>query len=142
MSDDLSGEEWAEELQYALATGPGALEMMTVATYETAAAVAVAEVIETARNVVAASGLPIIELDARTVTADPDLLPSNAGYVILHHVELPLSGAIPVLIGGFQHLVARGLMVGMLVLGSSADIKALRRKDLGLINRAEVLNLR
>lgn len=138
--DDLTLQEWEEDLQYALATGPGAWAMVTVATYKTPAAGA--EVIETARRVVAARGLPIMELDARTVAADPGLLPSESGYVVLHDVVLPHRVAVSVLLGGFQQLVQRGLLVGLLVVGSPDGIKALRHKtSLGLLNRAEVLLL-
>lgn len=140
MELDLTLQEWSEELAEALATGPGAWAMMTVATCRDA--YAGAEVIETARNVVKAAGLPIYELDARQVDADPALLPDGAGYVILHDVTTPLRVAVPVLIGEFQHLVQRGLLVGMLVIGSPAGIRALRRQaPMGLINRAEVLHV-
>ncbi|WP_226760201.1 hypothetical protein [Arthrobacter sp. SO3] len=140
MDWDLTLQEWAEELTYALAAGPGAWAMMTVATHKTAAAGQ--EVVETARDVVAAAGLPVIELDARWVAADPGLLPSEAGYVILHDVGLPLRVAVPVLIGGFQHLVGRGLLVGILVIGSPAGIRALRQEpSMGFISRAEVLEV-
>ncbi|CAH0135584.1 hypothetical protein SRABI26_00336 [Arthrobacter sp. Bi26] len=137
---DLTLKAWSEELTYALAIGsPGAWGMMTVATCKTAAAGA--EVMETARRVVAARGLSLIELDARTVAADPGLLPSEAGFVILHDVKLPLRPAVPLLVGGFQQLVMKNLFVGMLVMGSPAGIKALRRQGLGLVNRAEVLDV-
>jgi hypothetical protein len=137
--DDLTLDEWTEELKYALGAGPGAWGMMSVVTYKTAAAGK--KVIETARGAVAAGGLRIVELDARSVAADLGLLPFGSCYVILHDVELPLSGAVPVLVGGIQQLVTRGLMVGMLVTGSSAGIRALRRKDLGLVSLAEVLDV-
>lgn len=114
--------------------------MTTVATHKTATTGA--EVIETARNVVAGAGLPIIEVDARTVAADPGLLPSEAGYVILHDVELPLRSAVPVLIGGFQHLVRQKLHVGMLVIGSPAAIRELRREpSMGFLSRSEALDV-
>lgn len=140
--DDLTILEWEEELAYALKSGPGAWSLVTVATYTTPTAASNA--IETARRVVARRGLPVIELDARTVAADPGLLPSESGgYVILHDVVLPHRVEVSVLLGGFQHLIQRGLFVGILVAGSPAGIKALRRKtSLGLLNRAEVLNLR
>jgi hypothetical protein len=92
--------------------------------------------------VVAAKGLPIIELDARTVAADPGLLPSESGYIILHGVQLLLIGdAVPILMGGFQQLVSKDLTVGMLVRGSPEDIKALGRKGFGLIDLAELRQL-
>jgi hypothetical protein len=137
---DLTLQDWLEELAYALATGPGAWGLMTVATYRDSSAGA--EVIASARDVVKAAGLPIYELDARDVDADPGLLPDGAGYVVLHDVITPLQVAVPVLIGGFQHLVQRGLLVGMLVIGSPAGVRALRRQaPMGLINRAEVLHV-
>lgn len=140
MELDLTLQEWSEELAEALATGPGAWAMMTVATCRDASAGA--EVIEAARKVVNAAGLPIHELDARWVDADPGLLPSGAAYIILHDVGLPLRVAVPVLIGGFQHLVRRELLVGILVIGSPAGIRALRRDpSMGFISRAEVLHV-
>lgn len=139
-SGELSLQDWEADLRYALAAGPGAWALVTVAACNSPAAGA--EVIAVARNVVAARGLPIIELDARTVAGDPGLLPSEAGFVILHDVVLPHRVAVSVLLGGFQHLVQRGLLVGLLVVGSPAGIKALRREtSLGLLNRAEVLHL-
>lgn len=99
-------------------------------------------VIDTARKVVKAAGLPIYELDARRVEADPGLLPSGSGYIVLHDVGLPLRVAVPVLIGAFQHLVRRGLLVGILVIGSPAGIRALRQDaSMGFISRAEVLHV-
>jgi hypothetical protein len=139
-SEELNLPEWEADLRYALAAGPGAWPLVTVATCESPTASD--EVIAVARRVVAARGLPIIELDARTVAGDPGLLPSDSGFVILYDVVLPHRVALSVLLGGFQHLVQRGLLVGLLVVGSPAGIKALRREtSLGLLNRAEVLHL-
>lgn len=91
---DLTLKAWSEELTYALAIGsPGAWAMMTVATCKTAAAGA--EGMETVKSVVAARGLPLIELDARTVAADPSLLPAEASFVILHDVKRPLRPLCP-----------------------------------------------
>ena len=140
MDADLTLQEWAEELTYALATGSGAWAMLTVATCKDAPAGT--DVKETARKVVTAAGLPIYELDARQVEADPRLLPSGAGYVILYDVGIPLRAAVPVLIGEFQHLTRRGLFVGMLVMGSPAGIRALKQEpSMGFLSRAEVLHV-
>lgn len=133
-------QEWSEELAEALETGPGAWAMMTVATCRDAASGA--EVVQAARTIVAAAGLHLHEFDARQVEADPGLLPSEAGYVILHDVGFPPGDAVPVLIGAFQHLVRRGLLVGMLVIGSDTGIKALRRQaGMDLLATAEVLQV-
>lgn len=50
---------------------------------------------------------------------------------------------MPVLIGGFQHLVQGGLLVGILVMiGSGVGIRALRQApSMGFISRAEVLHV-
>ncbi|SDL53543.1 hypothetical protein SAMN04487913_110171 [Arthrobacter sp. ok362] len=139
MEPELSLPEWEADLRYALAAGPGAWPLVTVA--NCSSPTASSEVIAVARRVVDARGLPIIELDARTVAADPDLLPSDSGFVILHDV-VSHRVEVSVLLGAFQHLLQRGLLVGLLVVGSPAGIKALRREtSLGLLNRAEVLNL-
>ncbi|WP_459385244.1 hypothetical protein [Arthrobacter humicola] len=133
-------QEWSEELAEALATGPGAWAMMTVATCRDTSSGA--EVVQAARSIVAAAGLHLHELDARHVEADPGLLPTEAGYVILHGVGLPPRDAVPVLIGAFQHLVRRGLFVGMLVIGPPAGISALRRQPgMGFLDCAEVLQV-
>jgi hypothetical protein len=139
MDEDLALADWEEELAYALSTGPGAWSLMTVAVCSEVAAAE--KVVAAARKVVTAAGLPIFELDARHAEADPRLLPQGPGYVILRDVGVPLRIAVPVLIGGFQHLVQRGLLVGI-VLGSPAGIRALRQEaSMGFISRAEVLHL-
>lgn len=127
--------EWAPELAYSLANGPGTLSLLTVATCTGPAASR--KVIETARRVVGEAGWTVYELVAREVAPDPSLLREN-GFLILRDVRQPLSPSVPVLIGAHQLHIRQNLPVGLLIVGSPAGIKALRRHPgLGFLSRAE-----
>lgn len=127
--------EWAQELAYSLRVGPGAPSLLTIATCFGAAASR--EVIATAKRVVGEAGWPLYELMARGVAPDPSLLREN-GFLILQDVRQPLPPAVPVLIGAHQLNISRGLPVGLLIVGSPAGIKGLRRHPgLGFLSRAE-----
>jgi hypothetical protein len=131
----MDASEWAAELAYSLANGPGTPSLLTVATCSGPAASK--EVIETAKRVVGDAGWPVYELVAREVAPDPSLLREN-GFLILRDVRQPLSPSVPVLIGLFQLHIRRNLPVGLLIVGSPAGIKALRRHPgLGFLSRAE-----
>jgi hypothetical protein len=127
--------EWAPELAYSLANGPGTLSLLTVATCSGPAASR--KVIETAKRVVGEAGWTVYELVAREVDPDPSLLREN-GFLILRDVRQPLSPSVPVLISEHQLHIRRNLPVGLLIVGSPAGIKALRRHPgLGFLSRAE-----
>lgn len=127
--------EWAPELAYSLAVGPGTPSLLTVATCSGPAACRA--VIETAKRVVGEAGWPVYELVAREVAPDPSLL-RESGFLILRDVRQPLSPSVPVLIGAHQLHITQNLPVGLLIVGSPAGIKALRRHPgLGFLSRAE-----
>lgn len=82
-------------------------------------------------------GYPVYKFSALNVPADPSILPED-GFVILGDVQLALPIAVPTVVGGYKHLVRRGLRVGLLVVGSSARIKALRgHPAMGFLSRAD-----
>lgn len=109
--------------------------LLTIATCTGPAATR--EVVETAKRVVGEAGWPVYQLAAREVTPDPSLL-RPSGFLILRDVRQPLGTAVPVLIGAHQLNISRGLPVGLLIVGSPAGIKALRRHPaLGFLSRAE-----
>ncbi|BBE22599.1 hypothetical protein MN0502_14820 [Arthrobacter sp. MN05-02] len=115
---------WAEDLAESLNAGRGGPSSLTVGTG--ADTEAIERIVDTARKVAEAAGYPVHELSALNVTGDPRILPED-GFIILRDVRRSLPVAVPVLVGAYQHLVRRGLRVGMLVVGSPAGIKALRR---------------
>lgn len=131
----MAAAEWAHELAYSLSVGPGTPSLLTVATCMGPAASR--EVIETAKRVVGEAGWPVYELVAREVAPDPSLVREN-GFLILRDVRQPLAPSVPVLIGAHQLHITRRLPVGLLIVGSPAGIKALRRHPgLGFLSRAE-----
>ena len=133
--EDMDAAEWAHELAYSLSVGPGTPSLLTIATCTGTAASN--KVIETAKRVVGEAGWPVYELVAREVTPDPSLL-RPSGFLILRDVRQPLAPAVPVLIGAHQINITRSLQVGLLIVGSTAGIKALRRHPgLGFLSRAE-----
>lgn len=141
LAGTLTLKDWTAELAVALATGPGAWSTLTLATYRTAAAGV--EVIEAARTVAAEAGFTVYEFDARKVAADPGILPTEAGYVILHHLTLQPMEAVLVLLETIQELrLIQQRPVGALLIGSPAGIKALRRQArMGSASAAEMLDV-
>ena len=131
----MNAAEWATELADTLAKGGHGLAQITVASYKDAAGRD--EVIETARAVAVLAGWPVCELSAVSVDPDPWILP-DTGLIVLRDVDTPLPTAIPVLVGAFQHLVQRDLPVGLLVVGTTRGIRALRSNPaMGFLSRAE-----
>lgn len=131
----MNAAEWALELNDTLTHSGHGLAQVTVASFRNATGRD--EIVEAAVNATAAAGWPLYELSATTVKSDPAVLP-EAGFVILRDVDAPLPVAVPVLIGAFQHLVQRDLPVGLLVVGTTRGIKALRlHPGLGFLSRAE-----
>lgn len=127
--------EWAHELAYSLSVGPGTPSLLTIATCSGPAASR--QVIEMAKRVLVEAGWPVYELFAREVAPDPSLL-RESGFLILRDVRQPLAPAVPVLIGAHQLNIRRGFPVGLLIVGSPAGIRALRRHPgLGFLSRAE-----
>lgn len=127
--------EWAHELAYSLRVGPGTPSLLTIATCSGPAASR--KVIETAKRVVGEAGWPVYELVAREVAPDPSVL-RESGFLILRDVRQPLAPSVPVLIGAHQLHITRNLPVGLLIVGSPAGVKALRRHPgLSFLSRAE-----
>lgn len=131
----MNAAEWALELADTLAHSGHGLAQVTVASFRNAAGRD--EIVETAVNITAIAGWPLCELSATSVDPDPSVLP-EAGFVIVRDVDVPLPTAVPVLMGAFQHLVQRDLPVGLLVVGTTRGIRALRSHPaMGFLGRAE-----
>jgi hypothetical protein len=127
--------EWGEELTESLADGPGAPALLTLAPCRDMAASD--EVVEIARRAVNAADWPLYELSADQIGGTP-VPPPETGFLILRDVVAPLPPGVPVLVAAFQHLVRRGLPVGLLVVGSADGIDALSRHPaMGFLSRAE-----
>jgi hypothetical protein len=127
--------EWGEELAESLADGPGAPALLTLA--PCGDATARDEVMEIARGAVNAAGWPLYELTADQIGGTP-LPPQEAGFLILRDVVAPLPPGVPILVAAFQHLVRRGLPVGLLVVGPADGIDALiSHPAMGFLSRAE-----
>jgi hypothetical protein len=93
-------------------------------------------VIETARHAVNAAGWSLYELTAEQVEGQPLPL-RDTGFLILSDVVAPIAPAVANLVAAFQHLVRRGLPVGLLV-GTIEGIASLRKDPaLGFLDRAE-----
>ncbi|MCW2135151.1 hypothetical protein B0G38_004340 [Arthrobacter sp. VKM Ac-2550] len=137
LDEDMDLEEWAEELAYSLGNGSGSPGLLTLASCVHAPGQA--SVIATARATVTAAGWPLYECTAAELSGRSFRL-QESGYLILHGVDNPTPVEVPVLIGAFQHLVSRGLPVGLLVAGTPAGIRGLRAHPaMGFLSRAEAV---
>lgn len=131
-------DEWAGELAYSLSLGSGAPALLSLTSCGDHGRQA--EVVGTARAAVAAAGWPIYECAAGDLV-DRNFRLEEAGYLVLRGVDVPLPVEVPVLVGPFQHMVTRGLPVGLLVAGTPAGIRALRMHPaMGFLSRAEAVD--
>jgi hypothetical protein len=127
--------EWAIELAETLAHRGHGLAQITVASYRGPAGRD--EVIAIARRAGATAGWPVYELSATHITEEPSQL-QETGFLILRDIDVPLPMSVPILVGAFQHLVRRDLPVGLLVVGTTRGISALRKNpSVGFLSRAD-----
>ncbi|PVZ52608.1 hypothetical protein [Arthrobacter sp. H-02-3] len=137
--DQVTASDWAAELADSLAHRGHGLAQITVASYKVTAGRDA--LIETAKNVALVASWSVYELSAINVSPDPLILP-EAGLIVLHDIDTPLPGAVPVLVGAFQHLIQRDLPVALLVIGTVRGIRALRgHPAMGFLSRAESVTL-
>lgn len=129
--------EWGMKLTESLADGPGAPALLTLA--QCRDATASDEVTDMARHAVNAAGWPLYELAADQI-GGTRLPPQETGFLILRDVVAPLPPGVSILVAAFQHLVRRGQPVGLLVMGTTDGIDALRRHPaMGFLSRAECI---
>lgn len=136
--------EWADELNYSLANGPGTPALLTVATCNTERAAV--EVVVTARAIVQQAGWSASEVSARQFKPDEVLLKQILkrleGYLILRDVDAPLGPSVPIVVAAHQHLIRDGAYAGLLVIGTAEGIGALiANPAMGFLGRAERLEM-
>lgn len=127
--------EWAEELNYDLANGPGTPALLTLASCRGDRGEA--EVLDVAGRSAETAGWQMYTRSAEQPLSAMLQLPDTC-FLALHGVDTPVPFTVPVLVGSFQHLVTQGLRVGLLVAGTPEGIQELRRHPaMGFLSRAE-----
>lgn len=136
--------EWADELSYSLANGPGTPELLTLATCSTEGATV--QVVATARATVQQAGWPVSEVSARLFEPDDVLLKRilrrSEGFLILRDVAPVSALYCSAVAAAHQHLIRDGARAGLLIVGTPKGIEALLTNPaMGFLWRAARLEM-